>query len=72
MVQSTAKAEIRSQLNLIFATMKLLTAALDIDNASARDAVAATAESVFEQSAVLSQCVKEFLGEETCSSAADI
>ena len=45
MVQSTAKAEIRSQLNLIFATMKLLSAALDIDNASARDAVAATSES---------------------------
>ena len=71
-MQSSAKADIRSQLNLIFATMKLLSATLDIDNASAKEAVAATADCVNTLSAVLSQCVKEYLGEGVCASAANI
>ena len=50
-----SKANIRSQLNLIYASMKLLSALLELamDNALARKTLVSMAESVCEQTAAL-------------------
>ena len=54
---------IRGQMNLIFASMKMLTSILELalENQMARDAISTTAESVWAQSVVLHHDVQEYL-----------
>ena len=57
-----SKGNIRTQMNLIFALMRLLATILNLakDNQLACETLERTAESVFEQAAVLFHDIKEY------------
>ena len=68
-LESSIKVDsIRGQMNLIFASMKMLTSILELapENQMAREAISATAESVWAQSAVLHNDVQNYLAALRC------
>ncbi len=65
-VENTAnKNNIRGQLNLVFASMKMLATILDLtaNNQMAREAAATMAESIWKQSSMLQHDVGKYLDE---------
>lgn len=61
--KTTKDASIRGQMNLMFATMRMLATVLELapDNQMARETIASTAESIWAQSAVLHHIVQEYV-----------
>ncbi len=61
--KTTKDASIRGQMNLMFATMRMLASVLELapDNQMAREAIASSAESVWAQSVLLHHIVQEYV-----------
>ena len=61
--KTTKDASIRGQMNLMFATMRMLATVLELapDNQMAREAIASSAESVWAQSVLLHHIVQEYV-----------